>query len=60
MFRDAAGVARTALTLPEKVCHPIGDIVLDAAARQGVAVSGQPVECDAGLGRERPGSVCCR
>jgi stage V sporulation protein G len=38
MFRDTTGVSRTALTLPEELYGPIGDIVLDALVERGLAV----------------------
>jgi stage V sporulation protein G len=37
-FRDTTGVSRTALTLPEELYGPIGDIVLDALVERGLAV----------------------
>jgi stage V sporulation protein G len=37
-YRDATGVWRPALTLPEEVLGPIGDIVLDALIDRGLAV----------------------
>lgn len=38
VFRDATGVSRTAITLPEEVRGPIGDIVLDALVDRGLAM----------------------
>ena len=37
MFRDATGASRTAITLPEEVRGPLGDIVLDALVERGLA-----------------------
>jgi stage V sporulation protein G len=37
-FRDGNGVWRTAITLPEEVRGPMGDIVLDALIERGLAV----------------------
>jgi stage V sporulation protein G len=37
-YRDTTGVSRPALTLPEEVRGPIGDIVLDALIDRGLAV----------------------
>jgi stage V sporulation protein G len=37
-YRDVTGVSRSALTLPEEVRGPIGDIVLDALIERGLAV----------------------
>jgi len=37
-FRDADGLLRTAVTLPEEVCAPMGDIVLDILVDRGLAV----------------------
>jgi stage V sporulation protein G len=37
MFRDATGVSRAALTLPEELRGPIVDIVLDALVERGLA-----------------------
>ena len=42
MFRDATGVSRTALTLPEEVRGPIGDAVLDELIERGLAVRRGP------------------
>jgi len=36
-FRDAAGILRTAITLPDEVRGPIGDAVLDALIERGIA-----------------------
>ena len=38
VFRDATGVSRAAITLPEEVRGPVGDIVLDALIERGLAV----------------------
>ena len=38
VFRDATGISRPAITLPEEVRGPIGDIVLDALIDRGFAV----------------------
>jgi hypothetical protein len=37
MFRDAAGMSRPAITLPEEVRGPIGDAVLEALIEHGLA-----------------------
>jgi stage V sporulation protein G len=37
-YRDATGVSLSALTLPEELRQPIGDIVLDALIDRGLAV----------------------
>ena len=37
MFRDAAGMSRSAITLPEEVRGPIGDAVLEALVEHGLA-----------------------
>lgn len=36
-FRDASGMLRPAITLPEEVRGPIGDAVLDALIERGIA-----------------------
>lgn len=36
-FRDAGGVWRTAVTLPDEIKGPIGDAVLDALLARGIA-----------------------
>lgn len=36
-FRDAAGMLRSAITLPEEVRGPIGDAVLDELVERGLA-----------------------
>lgn len=46
-YRDAAGVWRPALTLPEEVRGPIGDIVLDALIDHGLAVKRTASNADA-------------
>jgi stage V sporulation protein G len=37
-FRDAGGLMRAAITLPEELRRPIGDIVLAALVERGLAV----------------------
>jgi stage V sporulation protein G len=37
MFRDAAGISSSAITLPEEVRGPIGDAVLEALVEHGLA-----------------------
>jgi stage V sporulation protein G len=36
-FRDAAGMLRSAITLPDEIRGPIGDAVLDALIERGIA-----------------------
>ena len=36
-FRDAAGLARSVVTLPPEICQPIGDAVLEAPVERGIA-----------------------
>jgi stage V sporulation protein G len=38
MFRDENGVWRRAITLPDEICGPIRDAVLDALVDQGLAM----------------------
>jgi stage V sporulation protein G len=37
-YRDASGVWRTAVTLPDEMKGPIGDAVLDVLVERGIAV----------------------
>jgi stage V sporulation protein G len=37
-YRDASGVWRTAVTLPDEMKRPIGDAVLDVLVERGIAV----------------------
>ena len=41
-YRDAAGRSRAAIVLPEEVCGPIGDAVLDRLVELGLAVRRSP------------------
>lgn len=41
-FRDENGVWRHAITLPDEICGPIGQAVLDALVEHGLAARGVP------------------
>ena len=46
-FRDANGLLRTAVVLPEEVRAPLGDIVLDTLIDRGLAVRRFPAAVSA-------------